>query len=76
VYERQSINDDACSNGPLCVFPIFGPTIVGWYLTSSSVTVRPELVWVWMFAGSRFAGAFRKQDLYYVRAVRGQPTPR
>jgi uncharacterized protein DUF1566 len=72
VDELQTIVDPGaagCGSGSPCIDPIFGPTAVAGYW-SSTTAADPDTAWVVFFDGSRMFDT-GKLILNFVRAVRG-----
>ncbi len=66
--ELQTILD--CSFGIPCIDPIFGPTVAGFYWSSTSFANGPDNAWFVKFS-SDFVDVGDKIDDFPVRAVRG-----
>jgi hypothetical protein len=75
IDELQTIVD--CSQGTLCIDPIFGPTIASGYWSSSSYATSapyaPGYAWL-LFVDHGSASPNFKTYAYFARAVRGRGT--
>lgn len=66
--ELESIVD--CGSRPPCIDPIFGPSVSGYYWSSSTDTVANWTAWIVSFENGS-APITGKPDSHYARAVRG-----